>query len=62
MIDGRLGKASLMESVSTIRKSVIKGGGILGWYFVIDGRLGKDSVIEADSTISNFVITGAGIL
>ena len=42
----------VIEAVSTIRKFVITGDGILGWDFVIYGRIGKDSVIEAVSTIS----------
>ena len=54
MIDGSLGKDSVMEAVSTISNFVITGYGVLGWYFVIYGILGKDSVIEALSTIINF--------
>ena len=57
MIYGRLGKDSVIESVSTISNVLIKGYGILVWIFVINGRLEKDLVMEALSTIRNFVIT-----
>ena len=53
MIDGVLGKDSVMEVVSTISNFVIIGDGILGWRFVVDGRLFKDSVMETVSTIRN---------
>ena len=42
VIYGRLGKYSVIESVSTIRNFVITGGGILGEDLVIDGILGGD--------------------
>ena len=50
----------LIESVLTIRNSVITGYGILGWKFVIDVRLGKGDI--SSSTISNPVKTGDGRL
>ena len=47
VIDGRLGKDSVMEALSKISNFVITGGGILGWEFVIDWILGKVLVVEA---------------
>ena len=61
MIDGKPGKDSVMEAVSTIINFVNTGGGILGWGIVIDWILCKDSMMDAVSKNSNFVITESGI-
>ena len=61
MIDGKPGKDSVMEAVSTIINFVNTGDGILGWEIVIDWILCKDSMMDAVSKNSNFVITESGI-
>ena len=45
VIDEKLVKDSVMESVPIIINFVVIGDGRLGWKFVIDGILGKDSVM-----------------
>ena len=42
VIDGKLGKAELVDAVSTTINVVIKRDGLLGCNIVINGRLVKD--------------------